>query len=132
MREAGIQPSAVSYGSVMNACARAGDPKEAENWLDYMDDVRQAPNVIMYTSAVDACRGVAGGAAIAERFFRRMLNQRIMPDMFFMKRLSRILGKDRVLALNAECEFTVEGKDVKTKLDLHRNLRRPSKPEGLS
>lgn len=56
MRRRGLAPSAITYSSVINACAKGGQWELA---LELLREMRQrrdlAPNAITYNAAIDAC-----------------------------------------------------------------------------
>lgn len=54
MTAVGLAPNVVSYGSVITACAKAGQWKMAAK-LGEMAAVGLTPNVITYNAAIDAC-----------------------------------------------------------------------------
>ena len=55
MKDRGIEPDAMSYNSIINACAQGSQVEEAVKWLKTMQDQGIAPNSMSYNSVINAC-----------------------------------------------------------------------------
>ena len=54
MKDRGIEPDAMSYNSIINACAQGSQVEEAVKWLKTMQDQGIAPNIMSYNSVINA------------------------------------------------------------------------------
>ena len=55
LRKQGLQPSAMTYTALLNACAKAGQLKVARKLFATMHSLQLAPTVQAYTALMDAC-----------------------------------------------------------------------------
>jgi len=55
MRKSGCQPDAISFSSVLHACAKSGDMSRAETWLRCMEEEGVEPNATCYTEVIISC-----------------------------------------------------------------------------
>ena len=76
MLDRGIQPNVVSFGAVINACAKACNLKRAEHWHQRMLDMGVRPNLRSYSAGINAC-AQAGKADEAERWLTRLSSKAI-------------------------------------------------------
>lgn len=61
MQERGIEPTAVTYNSLINACIQARDVEQAFEVYETMQERGIEPDAVTYTSLINACiqaRGV--------------------------------------------------------------------------
>ena len=49
-----MKPDEVTYNSVINACARKSEAKQAEQWLERMCKAGMKPDIVGYTPTRDA------------------------------------------------------------------------------
>lgn len=71
MLDAGIEPSAASFSSIMDAYAKVSNVDRAEYWLTQMFRAGVAPEVVSYSAVINAC-GQAGQTERARRVFKQM------------------------------------------------------------
>eukprot|EP00400_MALV-I_sp_L67-5_P000607 gene608-472_t len=91
MREHRIAPDGMSYSSVLSACK--DNPDLASGWLDFMESSRIPTNVIHYSNVIHAFSKKCDKLN-AERFFHRMLDKRIKPDVFSFCSLMNAYSKN--------------------------------------
>lgn len=75
MSSSALQPDVVSYGSVVDAFARASDAEGALRWLSAMEAAGVEPSVAPY-SAVARCLAAQGRVEEASRCLDRMKSRR--------------------------------------------------------
>lgn len=117
--EAGVK-STHCHNAAIHACARAGDPERAEAWLRHMvsraplDDTRAAPDIISYSTVMDAF-AQRGDTDRAEAWFRRMVVAGIRPDRVSFNTLVKaharngnVAGAERWLRKARESEVQLD------------------------
>lgn len=75
-----VAPEEISYSVVIEACARNGDTRGAEEWVERMKESPFKPNVFVY-NAVIAALARKGNADEAIRWFRRMVAAGLVPNV---------------------------------------------------
>merc|ERR1719222_308978 len=55
MEHAGLVPGLLTFNSVINACAKAGDVCRAEHWLSEMSERGVKPDTVSYSTVIHAC-----------------------------------------------------------------------------
>jgi pentatricopeptide repeat protein len=71
--------SVTTFGTVIDACAKAGDLPKAEAWFDAMLDAQIEPNVVSFSAMIDGCAKKADPDR-AKYWFNRMLKLNIKPN----------------------------------------------------
>merc|ERR1719146_594767 len=72
---------AISFTSVINACAKIGDVKKAEAWLVRMLESGVEPNEITFNAVVCAC-AKAGNGPRAVEWLEKMKMAEVLPNSF--------------------------------------------------
>jgi len=82
-----VMPNIVSYNTLINAHARAGNPALAEKWLHSLTEANLAPNEVSYGTVINAC-AEAGDAIRAEYWINHMTsNTQLKPNEFMYNSL---------------------------------------------
>ena len=68
LRKQGLQPSAMTYTALLNACAKAGQLKVARKLFATMHSLQLEPTVQAYTALMDACVNRATPESYKEAF----------------------------------------------------------------
>lgn len=76
----GLQPSLITYGSLMTACERVGNVDAASKVFQLMRDDGIEPNEIIYGAAISCCRK-AGQAERAMLLLQKMIRQKLQPNV---------------------------------------------------
>ena len=67
----GIEPNVISFGAVINACAKACNLQRAEYWHSRMVEFGIRPNLRSYSAVINAC-AKAGKADQAEQWLQKL------------------------------------------------------------
>jgi len=76
----GLQPSLITYGSLMTACERVGNVDAASKVFQLMREDGIEPNEIIYGAAISCCRK-AGQAERAMLLLQKMIRQKLQPNV---------------------------------------------------
>ena len=79
LREAGLQPDAVSYATLLYAASWAGDVPRALSWLETMKEEGVHPNRVVFNTVLRTC-GIAGDVATADRMLAEMADSGVQLD----------------------------------------------------
>eukprot|EP00971_Amphidinium_carterae_P326025 6456632-Amphidinium_carterae.2 len=80
MQKHEVQPSAVTYGSLLHACAKGRSPGRSKVFLQQMGDMGFAPEVIQYNQVLD-CLAHSGRPHEAAELMMRMEENSVKPDI---------------------------------------------------
>merc|ERR1719324_1473153 len=75
-----IEPNVVSYSSMIDACAKAGDPARAERWHRTMVEKGVQPNAHSFSAVINAC-AKAGDVAAASNHLAAMEKSGVLADV---------------------------------------------------
>lgn len=78
MVQRGLQPTIVTFNSVLNVCAKVGNARFANKWWNLITEFGSVPNEISYNIMMNTCAQGQDGAA-AESWMVRMMAAGISP-----------------------------------------------------
>jgi pentatricopeptide repeat domain-containing protein 1 len=80
VREEGLEPTVITYGSLVTACERVGSVEDLSKVFKLMKQDGLHPNEIIYGAAISCCRK-AGEPERALLLFRKMLREELKPNV---------------------------------------------------
>lgn len=101
MKEAHLEPDVVTYSTAIDTFAEAADAEGAKAWLLGSEACGEEPDLLCYNRALKACNR-AGDAEMADHLTRRLLRNRLTPDMYTY---SMLLGAFAKQGKPAQAEF---------------------------
>merc|ERR1719217_1825139 len=112
MLEAGVEPNVITFNAVMAACAKAGDGKRCEQWLEKMRCAGVQPNSFTYNSVAKPYV-VEGDYERVEQFMKDLRSEGSPLDDFCLASLLHAYGnakpKQPARAQDAVREFLAHG-----------------------
>merc|ERR1719217_1517126 len=91
MLEAGVEPNVITFNAVMAACAKAGDGKRCEQWLEKMRCAGVQPNSFTYNSVAKPYV-VKGDYERVEQFMKDLRSEGSPMDDFCLTSLLHAYG----------------------------------------
>ncbi|OAY72969.1 Pentatricopeptide repeat-containing protein, mitochondrial [Ananas comosus] len=92
MKDAGLEPDAVTYSVLINCLCKSGKVSEAMEWFRFCSEKGVPVNTIFYSSLIDGF-GKAGSADRAEKLFHEMVEKGFVPDSHCYNALLNALVK---------------------------------------
>lgn len=81
LKDAGIDRTHVTYGSLLTACERVGDVHGASRAFRYMKEDGMEPNEIIYGAAISCCRKAKDPDRALRLLKRMMQQQELQPNV---------------------------------------------------
>eukprot|EP00529_Nitzschia_sp_RCC80_P000233 CAMPEP_0113493024 /NCGR_PEP_ID=MMETSP0014_2-20120614/28377_1 /TAXON_ID=2857 /ORGANISM="Nitzschia sp." /LENGTH=865 /DNA_ID=CAMNT_0000386871 /DNA_START=122 /DNA_END=2719 /DNA_ORIENTATION=+ /assembly_acc=CAM_ASM_000159 len=79
IKDAGLDRTQVTYGSLMTACERVGDVKKVNRVFELMNDDNMKPNEVIYGAAISCCRK-ANDPQRALWLLKKMIQEKLLPN----------------------------------------------------
>lgn len=111
MKRRHVMPDQYTYSILMNGCVKAGDSNSVFCLLDEMVDLGVRPNVIVFSTVIEACVVHADVPRALMLFKRMMQHHRLMPNVIVYTQLLNVCAKagDLETAISTVNKMTVAG-----------------------